>query len=124
MSASVQYATTTPTIPPITASSTDSVRSWVMSCLRVAPSERRTAISSDRPAPRARSRFAMLAQAMSSTIPVMPKSSFIGLLDSPCTELWPRRPSVTVSSFALNCFIRWSLIPSWSGASTSLMIGW
>jgi hypothetical protein len=68
-----------------------------MSCQRVAPSESRTAISSDRFAPRARSRFAMLAQAMSSTIPVMQSSRSNGVRVSRCTELCPRRPSVSAS---------------------------
>jgi len=42
--------------------------------LRVAPSERRSAISRERAAPRASRRLATLAQAISSTMPVMPSS--------------------------------------------------
>ena len=96
MPASVQYAMTTLTIPPSTASSTDSVRTCVMSCRRVAPSESRTAISVVRFAARASSRLAMLAQAMSSTMPVTAKSSVSGSRDAVIAELWPLRPSLSV----------------------------
>ena len=103
---------------------TDSVSSCASSCRRLAPSESRTAISVARPAPRASSRFAMLAHAMSSTMPVTRISKH------------QRRPRLAVhralaarsrlrrrSSFALNLAIVWSLMPFCSGASTSVMIG-
>ena len=55
---------------PWTASSSDSTSSWRTSCARLAPIDSRTAISVARLDDRTSSRFAMLAQAMSSTMPV------------------------------------------------------
>jgi hypothetical protein len=123
MARSVHCATMMLATPPMSARTMDSVRSWRMTCVRLAPSERRTAISVLRVAPRARSRLAMLAQAMSSTMPVMPKSSMSGVFASWCMELCPRCPSATVTSLARKRFSVCSLIPVWRGASTSLMIG-
>ena len=57
------------------ASSADSVRSCRTTCQRLAPIDSRTAISLARAAPRASSRLAMLAQAISSTKPVTASSS-------------------------------------------------
>ena len=74
MPVSVQRATTRPSAPPIAASSADSVRSWRTTCQRLAPIDSRTAISLARDAPRASSRLAMLAQAISSTKPVTASS--------------------------------------------------
>jgi hypothetical protein len=87
MPRSVQLATTRPAIPPKSASKTDSVRSCAMSLHRLAPIDRRMAISPARAAARASSRFAMLAQAMSSTSAVTPRRSVSGALASRCTEL-------------------------------------
>ena len=64
--------------PPMAASSTDSVRSCATSCQRLAPIDSRTAISRRARAPRASSRLAMLAQAISSTKPVTASSSVSG----------------------------------------------
>jgi hypothetical protein len=58
-----------PRVPPTTAKSTLSVRSWRRMRARPAPIAVRTAISRWRPSARARSRFAMLAQAMRRTKP-------------------------------------------------------
>jgi hypothetical protein len=79
---SVQFAITILTMPPSAASSTDSARTCAMSCRRVAPKDRRTAISIVRFAARASSRFAMLAHANSRTIPVMENNMKIGVLAS------------------------------------------
>ena len=69
ISASVHRATTRPAMPPSTASTHDSVSSCTSRWRRLAPSDSRMAISVARPAPRASSRLAMFAQAMSSTMP-------------------------------------------------------
>jgi hypothetical protein len=119
----VPRATTMLTTPPMSASTTDSVRSCARICPRVAPRERRTAISIVRFAERASSRLAMFAHAMSSTMPVIEKSRKIGVLAFSKMLLWPRRPSVTVISLALKRAIVASLIPFCRGASTSVMIG-
>ena len=74
MPVSDQRATTRPSAPPIAASRADSVRSWRTTCQRLAPIDSRTAISLARAAPRASSRLAMLAQAISSTKPVTASS--------------------------------------------------
>ena len=84
--------------------------------------EPRTAISVVRCAPLASSRFAILAQAISSTSPVIPSSRRIGVRESSWTELCPFSPGSTVSRFCRNSASVWSLIPVCSGASTSLMI--
>jgi hypothetical protein len=123
MRLSVQCATSRLAMPPISARTVDSVSSWPSRRRRVAPSESRTAISMLRPAPRASSRLAMFAQAMSSTVPVIPMRRRMGVRASPCIELCPRAPSSTVISRCRNSAIRCSLIPSCSGASTSLTIG-
>ena len=64
----------------------------------------------------------MFAHAMSSTSAVTPRSSISGVRASPWTELWPRQPLRRRCSFALNRAIVCSLMPFWSGASTSLTI--
>ena len=64
----------------------------------------------------------MLAQAMSSTMPVTPNSINSGVFASRCMELWPRCPGSTTICLALNRAIVWSLIPFCSGASTSVMM--
>ncbi len=120
----VQRATSTLAPPPSTARRHDSTSSWLMTRPRLAPSESRTAISIARLAPRASSRLAMLAQAISSTSAVSPKSSVIGSFDSLWTELWPRRPSARTIALALKRRMVCPLMPFWSGASTSPMIGW
>ena len=65
-------ATTTPAKPPSTARSTLSVKSCDKSRARLTPSASRIAISRRRLSARASSRFATLAQAMSSTINATP----------------------------------------------------
>jgi hypothetical protein len=65
----------------------------------------------------------MFAQAMSSTMPVTASRKIIGMRASPCTWLCPRRPSSTPTSPSREPAIVCSLIPVWSGASMSLMIG-
>ena len=67
-------ARATPARPPISDSSTLSVRSCCSSRPRLAPSARRTASSRRRPAARDSSRLAMLAHAISSTVPTTPPS--------------------------------------------------
>ena len=68
-------AITRPSAPPAIDSTRLSTSSWRTSCPRVAPIDRRTAISRCRMNPRAMSRFATLAQAMSSTSPTMHMST-------------------------------------------------
>ena len=60
-----------PPTPPANDSSRLSASSWRTSCPREAPSDRRTAISRCRAKPRAISRLATFAQAISSTRPTM-----------------------------------------------------
>ncbi len=119
---SVHCATTSPATPPSAASSIDSVRSWRTTWPRLAPIDSRTAISVDRFAARASRRLAMFAHAISRTTPVTASSSSSGGRASSCMLLCPRAPGSTRSSFARNRAIVWSLIPFWSGASTSLTI--
>ena len=123
MNLSVRCATPRLATPPISASSTDSVSSSASSCLRVAPSARRTPISAARPAPRASSRLAMFAHAISSTTPVTPINSSSGVFALSGMLLCPCRPSFTVTRRALKRASVWLLIPLCSGTSTSLMIG-
>ena len=121
MPVSVQRATTRPSAPPSAASSADSVSSCRTSCQRLAPIDSRTAISLARAAPRASSRLAMLAQAISSTNAVTPSSSVSGgCARRRAMLLWPRAPGSTVTGLALKRAIVASLMPFCSGASTSL----
>ena len=60
-----------PRAPPMSDSNTLSVSSWRTNWPRVAPSDNRTAISRCRMKPRAISRFATFAQAISSTRPTI-----------------------------------------------------
>ena len=92
-------------------------------CRRVAPSERRTAISIARPAPRASSRFAMFAHAMSSTIAVMHMSRSERRLRRLVQRALSAPPVLERDELRLERFIVESLIPFWSGASTVLRIG-
>jgi len=55
-----------------------------------------------RPAPRASSRFAMLAHAMRSTIPVTLSNMSNGVFASRCIELCPREPGVRSTRFTRN----------------------
>ena len=64
-------ASAIPTAPPTSERSTLSVSSWRTSCHRVAPIDSRTAISRCRMKPRAISRLATFAHAISSTRPTM-----------------------------------------------------
>ena len=123
MRLSVHCATNSEANPPTRASSTLSVSSCSTRWRRVAPSASRTPISVARPAPRASSRLAMLAQAMSSTMAVTEKSSRIGVFASRWMELWPRAPGSSSTFLALKLAIVLSLIPFCSGASTSVMMG-
>ncbi len=119
---SVHFATNRPATAPKAASRIDSVSSCVISCRRLAPIDRRTAISAARPAPRTSSRLAMFAQAISSTVPVTASRMISGVRASLSKLLWPRLPGSVVITFALKRAIVCSLMPFWSGASTSLMI--
>ncbi len=69
------HAKPIPSTPPTDASARLSIRNCVNICRREAPTEARTATSLCRAAPRASSRFATLAQAISSTKPTAPSSS-------------------------------------------------
>ena len=64
----------------------------------------------------------MFAQAISSTVPVTASRMISGVRASLSKLLWPRLPSSSVISLALNFAIVWSLMPFCSGASTSLRI--
>ena len=124
MTLSVHCATNSDARPPTSASITLSVRRSTTRCRRVAPSARRMPISLARPAPRASSRLAMLAQAMRRTTPVTENSSRIGVFASRSMELWPRAPGVRRSFLFLKLSIVLSLMAFCSGASTSVIIGW
>ena len=118
---SVAIATNSPAAPPHAASSHDSVRSCRISCRRVAPSDRRTAISPARAADRARSKLAMLAHAISSTIAGDAEqqhdaASWLRL----AIPLWPCAPGSTTTGFVLKRAIVCSLMFFWSGTSTWL----
>ena len=117
---SVAIATNSPAAPPHAASNHDSVRSCTISCRRVAPSDRRTAISPARAADRANSKLAMLAHAMSSTIAVTPNKSTMGVVASVAIPLWPCAPGSTTIGFVLKRAIVCSLMFFWSGTSTWL----
>ena len=65
----------------------------------------------------------MLAQAMSSTTAVMPKSRKSGAFASRWIELCPAGPATMPSSLALKRVIVCALIPVCSGASTPVTIG-
>src|SRR5439155_697454 len=86
MLVSVQVVTSRPASAPKKARSTDSVSNWIMTWRRLAPRARRTPISIARPAPRASKRFAILAHAMRSTIPVTLNSMSTGVCASRCME--------------------------------------
>ena len=60
----------------------------------------------------------MLAQAMSTTSSVMPKSSLSGVEASSRTVLWPSEPGTRISFLALNSAIVLSLMPCCSATST------
>ena len=63
----------------------------------------------------------MFAHAMTSTIAVIENSRINGDRVCACIELWPRRPSASAISFALNLtiiFIVAALIPVLSGVLT------
>ena len=76
----VPAARARPSTPPASASRLPSTSIWRKSRARSAPSAERNAISRERRTSRASVRFAMLAQAMSSTKPVVPRSrSNVGL---------------------------------------------
>ena len=66
----------------------------------------------------------MFAQAMSRTNPVTPSRRFSGAVAPSRKLLWPRFPSSTTMVLARNRFIVASLMPFWSGASTSLTMAW
>ena len=76
--ARVRRATNKPAMPPSSASVHDSTSNCVSSCRRLAPIDKRTAISPARPAPFASRRFAMLAHAVSNTSAVTPISKISG----------------------------------------------
>ncbi len=64
----------------------------------------------------------MLAQAISSTVPVTASRMISGVRASLSKLLCPRLPGSVVISLALKRAIVWSLMPFCSGASTSLTI--
>ena len=100
-----------------------SVNSCASSWRRVAPSERRTAISISRLVARAMSKFAMFAQAMSSTSPVIANNMNNGPLASSAMSLWPLLPGVRTTCRSRKRANIESRMLRWSGASTSRMIG-
>jgi hypothetical protein len=73
-------ASVRPASPPTTESARLSTSSCCTSRARVAPSERRVAISRCRPAARARRRLATFAQAMTRTPPAMAISTHSGFV--------------------------------------------
>ena len=100
-------ATRSPTMPPPVARRTLSVRAWAIICAREAPTARRRAVCPRRDTARASSRFATLAQAISSTRPqtesrisrLRPYSSFISATPAPAgTTLITCLGSVRITS--------------------------
>jgi len=81
MRRSVEWATTRLTTPPRAASTHASQSGCAINCQRLAPSDRRTAISAARLAARARSRLAMLAHAINNTTIVVENSRISGRAD-------------------------------------------
>ncbi len=79
----LQLASTSPSAPPASDSIKFSVSNWRMMRPRPAPRAVRTAISRLRPVARASSRFAMLAQAISSTHPTAPSKIISASFISP-----------------------------------------
>ena len=79
------------------------------------------AISLDREAARASSRFAMLTQAISSTSSVTPSSSVNGIVVMDARLLCPRRPDSTTITLFLNRASTDSVMVRFNGTSTSLM---
>ncbi|HEX7085183.1 MAG TPA: hypothetical protein VF198_02385 [Vicinamibacterales bacterium] len=67
MTPTIQIASISPATPPASAIARLSASSWRTRRARLAPMAARTAISRSRSTPRASSRFAMLAQATSSS---------------------------------------------------------
>ena len=86
----------------------------------VAPIDRRTAISAARADNRASSRFATLAHAMRTTMPVTAKSSRSRGVTASSRKLCPRRPPVRRIGLATNSASRRSLRSACNGASTSV----
>src|SRR5215467_5367191 len=90
-----------PTAPPTSDSSTLSAMKYRAMPARPAPSARRTATSRWRASDRTRNRFAMLAQATSSTRPTEPSTIHRALnaaddrlLECPCHRQDPDRPGI------------------------------
>ena len=79
----LHHAKNTPATPPSSPRIALSVSSWRAMRRWLAPSAIRTAISLDREVARARSRFAILAQAIKSTSPAALKSRSSGFFTSP-----------------------------------------
>ena len=79
MRSTPQNASSTPSPPPITASSTLSVSSWRTSTPRPAPSAARIASSRARTVARAISRLATFATTISSTQSTAPSSTISGV---------------------------------------------
>jgi hypothetical protein len=105
------YASARPMAPPVEARSPLSVIACLMSCHRVAPSARRTAISRVLPDARASNRLAMLAHAIKSTKLTVPNNTRSILRMSPTTR--SRKPTTATPSFALEsgyCWARRSMI--------------
>ena len=91
-SASAHCASATPAAAPRIASRKLSVSSWRINRPRPDPIERRTANSFCRAAPRASSKFARLAQAISKTSATRVMSSFNGAPKDSCKVEAPRPP--------------------------------
>ena len=96
-SRSVTIATGMASTPPTTASTVDSVSSCATRRPRLAPIDARIAISPAREAPRARSKFATLTHAISSTSSVAPNASVIPSVARTSRYTWPRAPGSSSS---------------------------
>ena len=101
---SVVRAASSPPTPPAIPRRQASIRRIRTTPPAEDPSDRRTAISGTRSAPRASIRFARFAQAMSSTSPVTPMArAKIGRPSARLRASAVREPSSTVSRRSRNC---------------------
>ena len=97
-------ASATPAAPPAVAMSRLSVKSWRISRVRFAPMARRTPISRCRASPRATSKPARLAHAITKTKPTMLIKTNRGSRAPSCKTNRPCAPLMSDSGFEMNRF--------------------
>ena len=96
-----QRASTMPSPAPVSATTRLSVSSSATSRRRLAPSDARMASSVCRAVPRTRMRLAMLAQAMSSTMPTAPNTAIMAGRTGPTMMSCSSATPAVVSVFSL-----------------------